>query len=589
MEIPLDLSAHLTELLKMAAREISDFDDSFTPQIQIADERFGEFQANGILPYAKAHHLNPRSLAEQLADRIGREPLFHGGMISRKVAGAGFLNFRLSNDFMARWLSVYGADGEDCRPTDSSCANRRVVVDYSCPNTAKQMHVGHLRSLVIGDAIQRLLRFCGAEVIRDNHIGDWGTAFGLLLMELEREKMELDDGDADRALLSLEELYRRGTLEVQRSPESLDRARQLLVQLQNGDPKLLATWEKINRISYESFQKIYDLTDVQFDHVLGESFYRDRVDRVCRELEEIGLARRDQGALVVFHPEHPRFCSQPFIIRKSDGASNYATTDLATILYRIEEWQADEIIYVTDARQRDHFEQLFLTTEKWFAAKKYAMPTLRHITFGTVCGEDGKAIRTRSGEPIRLGQLFQEAIRRARQIVEEKGSELDGPAREAAAKTIGVGAIKYADLLQNRSSDYLFSWEKMLSFEGNTAPYLQYAVARIHALFRRFNRRPEDFLGQSMDAIETPQERSLARKLIFFSDAIRLTINDFRPSYLCSYLYELAGIFSSFYNSDRILNENELVVHRRLLLCARALSILECGLHLLGIETLEKM
>lgn len=588
MEIPFDVSAYLTALLRSVARDQLQLDDSFDPLVQTSDGRFGEFQSNGILPYGKSHGTNPRQLAQRLADGLTDSPPFQSGLVSAEVAGAGFLNFRLSNGFLARWLSTYD-DWSRPGPSQLDYRNRRVVVDYSCPNTAKQMHVGHLRSLVIGDAIQRLLSFCGAKVIRDNHIGDWGTSFGLLLMEMERERLDLDGLDPDRALIALEDLYKRANLEAGRSPSALDRARQLLVQLQNGDRTLVARWERINRISYESFQRIYDLTGVQFDHVLGESFYRDRVDRVCAELEDIGLARRDQGALVVFHPEHPRFASQPFIIRKSDGASNYATTDLATILYRVEEWGADEIIYVTDARQRDHFEQLFLTVEKWFTIKNYALPTLRHVTFGTVCGEDGKAIKTRSGEPIRLGQLFEEAVRRARQIVQGKGGIPEGESLDRVAKAVGVGAIKYADLLQNRSSDYLFSWEKMLAFEGNTAPYLQYAVARIHALFRRLGRRPEEFIGRTVETLETSQERALARKLIFFPESIRLAINDFRPSYLCAYLYELAGIFSSFYNSERILNENELVVHRRLLLCARALSALECGLHLLGIDTLEKM
>jgi arginyl-tRNA synthetase len=311
---------------------------------------------------------------------------------------------------------------------------------------------------------------------------------------------------------------------------------------------------------------------------------------VYNELTKLGLAEESQGALVVFHPEHPRFKTQPFIIRKSDGASNYASTDLATMLYRVEHFKADAIVVLTDTRQSDHFEQLWLTTQKWFAKTGRKLPRFEHVTFGSILGEDGKAIKTRSGDPIKLKDLLAEAEARAFAIVTEKSPELPETERRDIANAVGVGAVRYADLVQNRSSDYVFAWDKILSFDGNTAPYLLYAVARIRSIFRKQNIEPKDAAsGAGATPPETPGELALARKLASFASALKLTTTTLRPHFLCIYLYELAGEFSSFYTADKVLVDDPAVRARRLLLCARTLLVLETGLRLLGLRPLSRM
>jgi arginyl-tRNA synthetase len=343
-------------------------------------------------------------------------------------------------------------------------------------------------------------------------------------------------------------------------------------------------------VSLAAFRQIYDRLDIRFDHYLGESFYNDKVERVYRELTETGLAELSEGALVVFHPEHPRFKTQPFIMRKADGASNYATTDLATALYRTEHFQADGIVIVTDFRQADHFEQLFLTVKKWFARKGYRVPELHHVAFGAVTGEDGRALKTRSGDVIRLKALLDEAVDRAYAIVCAKNPELAEEERRAIAQVVGLGAVQYADLSQNRSSNYVFSWDKMLALDGNTAPYLLYAVARIHSIFRKAGVAPGDPAAEAAATPpETPAEIALARKIVKFPVALRLAIDSLRPHHLCLYLYELAGDYSTFNNADRVLVDDPPVRARRLLLCARTLLLLETGLSLLGLRTLQRM
>lgn len=462
------------------------------------------------------------------------------------------------------------------------------MLDYPSPNTAKQMHIGHLRPMVIGSAVQGLLAFCGAEVLCDNHIGDWGTNFGTLIMAIKREGVKLDSLDPANALEEIERLYKLGS-SLEKEDETLrDLSRGELVKLQNADAENTALWEQIVATSNAAFEQNYQRLGVRPDMTLGESFYRDKVERIYKELSETGIAEESEGALVVFHPEHPRFAEQPFIIRKKDGASNYASTDLATLLYRVEVLGADEVIYVTDGRQQDHFEQLFLTAKKWFAAKGYRLPKLEHVWFGTILGEDGKAIKTRSGEPIRLRQLLDEAEQRALKIVEAKNPDLSAQEQAQIAQAVGIGAIRYADLSQTRTQDYVFSWDKLLTLDGNTAPYLQYAVARIHAIFRKAQLEPgQGEAGASVP--QTPAELALAKKLLAFPVAIEQAAADLRPHVICGYLYELAGTFSSFYNADKVIVEEADVKARRLTLCARTLATLETGLHLLGIQTLSRM
>ena len=463
-----------------------------------------------------------------------------------------------------------------------------MVIDYPSPNTAKQMHVGHLRPMVIGEAVKRLLKFCGADIRTDNHVGDWGTNFGILIYGIKTQNYKLDAAN-ENSLEELEQMYKSGSKLVKESEDAANAAREELVKLQNGDRENVALWNEINKVSVAAFDKMYKRMGLTIDHTLGESFYRDKVDRIYRELTETGIAEESLGALVVFHRDHERFKNQPFIVRKSDGASNYASTDLATLLYRVEHFGAEEVVYVTDGRQQDHFQQLFLTAKKWFDAKGYKLPDLRHVWFGTILGEDGKAIKTKSGEPIRLKALLDESVARAKAIVKEKNPEIDEAEADNIANTVGVAALRYADLVQNRTSDYVFSWDKLLAFDGNTAPYLLYAVARMHSIFRKVSMTPDDDFAKDASMLETEQEIALARKLIALPAVFELTLSELRPHFLCNYLYELAGIFSAFYNANKVIVDDKSIMARRLMLCSRTLRVLESGLRLLGIEPLQKM
>ncbi|QYM80038.1 arginine--tRNA ligase [Horticoccus luteus] len=592
MHVTFHLADDLAHALHQAAAAAGLDAAAFAPDLRTADPRHGDFQANGVLGYAKARKLNPRTVAEQL---IAALPAPIAAAFDVTIAGPGFINFTARPATLLAWLRAYHSRATLATGAAAAHAGQTWVVDYSSPNTAKQMHVGHLRSAVIGEAICRLLAFTGARVIRDNHLGDWGTQFGKLIYGFKRW--------ADPAALArepieeLERLYKLGNDATPEGSPALDEARRELVALQNGDPANVALWKKFSDVSLAAFQQIYDRLGIHFDHHLGESFYNDKVDRVYRELTETTppIAENSAGALVVFHDEHPRFSRQaerpnPFMVRKADGASGYASTDLATALYRVEHFHADGIVVVTDFRQGDHFEQLFLTVKKWFAAKNYRLPELHHVTFGAVTGEDGKALKTRDGDTIKLKALLDEAVDRAFAIVSEKNADLPETERRSIAEIVGIGAVQYADLSQNRSSNYVFSWEKMLALDGNTAPYLLYAVARVHSIFRKQNLTPADPATEAhASPLHTPAEIALARKLVKFPDALRLATDTLRPHFLGLYLYELAGEFSSFYSADKVIVDDPAIRARRLLLCARTLLVLETGLHLLGLRTLTRM
>ena len=581
MEFYFNLLQYFKKIVSEASEKVETVDESFEPQMRMADERFGDFQANGALPYAKKNGLNPRELAESIAAKTTSSDLWE---IS--IAGPGFINFKLKPEFFLTWLQELG-DMEDTKRHLLADSPRRVVLDYSGPNTAKQMHVGHIRSTIIGESLARLLALQGHTVIRDNHLGDWGTQFGILLYAIKRCDISLDKL-GEEPVAFLEDLYRKGNDLVKKFPEALDKARLELVKLQNGDQENLSLWQKIRDLSLETFNQVYELLGVRFDYAHGESFYRDQVQGVYSVLQKYEICTEDQGALVVFHPEHKRFAKQPFIIRKSDGASNYATTDLATLAFRKKEWDAEHIIYVTDGRQRDHFEQLFMTVKKWFQVERVECPTLSHVWFGTILGEDNKAIKTREGQPVKLMDLLVEAVERAKAMVQEKNPELQEEEVERRAKIIGIGAVKYADLSQDRTLDYVFSCDKMLALQGNTAPYLQYAVARIHSLFRKVGKERSN-LASASSTPQSDSEKKLARKISFFPLAIEQTTKELKPHSLCVYLYELATEFSSFYNQEKVMNEDQDTQNLRLFLCAKTQIILELGLDILGIETLEEM
>ena len=570
--------------LEAAIKSVSALEEDFRADVRIADPRFGDFQANGILPYAKARKANPRALAVETLAKVQESGTFDG--IQSEIAGPGFINFTLSAEYLFNWLVNFDSSEKLSAGMAKEGAGT-VVVYFSSPNTAKEMHVGHIRSTVIGEAIARLLAQKGMKVIRDNHIGDWGTQFGMLIWAVKNEGYDLDHPGAD-AVQELQDLYGRGYVHYKSSDEAAALIREELVKLQDADAENMRIWTRITEISKQSFDRIYGRLGIDFDLTLGESFYRDRVERIYKELSECGLAVESDGALVVFHPEHKRFATQPFIVRKADGASNYASTDLATILYRVEELGATEIIYVVDSRQSDHFEQLFLTVEKWFAAKGYALPKLKHVSFGTVLGENGKPFKTKEGGTVKLRELLDEAVERSYAMVSEKSPDLDEAERRSIAEVVGLGSVRYADLSQNRSSDYVFSWDKMLSLEGNTAPYLLYAVARIHSIFRKANLKPgQNEAGASV--FESPEELVLARKLLAFGPSMDGVFSDLRPHLLCNYLYELSGAFSSFYSANRVMVDEEAVRARRLMLCSRTLAVLETGLHILGLKTLSRM
>ena len=557
----------------------------FEPGVRTADPRHGDFQANGVLGAAKRASRPPRPLAEAVVAAL--DPQVRASF-DVTVAGPGFINFAARPALLLAWLKAHASGDDLARGACAAHAGETWVVDYSSPNSAKQMHVGHLRSAVIGEAISRLVAFTGARVVRDNHVGDWGTQYGKLIWAYRRH---LDAAALGRdPVEEFERLYKLGNAAAEADPAVMEEARRELVRLQAGEPESTAIWRRINEASLASFQRIYERLGIRFDATLGESFYNDKVEAVYRELAASGVSTESQGAQVVFHPEHPRFNTQPMIVRKSDGAANYATTDLATILYRAEHFGARVILYVVDKRQSDHFEQLFLTARKWFERTGRALPRLEHVDFGTVLGENGRPLKTRTGDNVRLSDLLDEAAERAFALVTEKSPEFPEVERRAIAEVVGVGSVQYADLSQNRSSDYVFSWDKMISLDGNTAAYLLYALARIRSIFRKGGLEgPDPAAEAGADAPATPEEAALARRLLKFPDSLRLATATLSPHFLCLYLYELAGEFSAFYGADKVIVDDPVVRARRLMLCSRTLLVLETGLGILGLRTLGRM
>ncbi len=578
--------------LQQAAREILPEADVFAVLVRpCPDPKFGDYQSAALISLAKTRKLNPRQLAADVLAKLDVSVWCE----KVEIAGAGFLNFRLKPAAITEALQS-ATRGEHLF-FEKSAPPRTVVVDFSSPNVAKPMHVGHIRSTGIGDAIQRLLRLLGHQVITDNHIGDWGTQFGLLILGWKRM---LDQPALDRdAFAELERLYKAINAECEANPELREEAKRELVKLQAGDPENVSIWREMIRLSQVQFDTIYGRLGVKFDQSLGESFYNPQLAGVVADLLARGIARESEGAVGVFSdgslpPKEDPFLvnrdgewvADPALIRKSDGGFNYTTTDLATIDYRLKTWSPDEVVYVVDDRQSGHFKKLFAAFARWQpdAAKKVK---LIHVGFGKILGEDGKPFKTRSGDTVKLGDLLDEAEARALKIVSEKNADLPEPQRREIARVIGLGAVKYADLLPNRQSDYMFSWEKMLALSGNTAPYLQYAYARIRSIFRKAG--AEFQVPSSELQVVTPEELALAKHLLNFGLVLEAAASEYRPNFICNYLYELAGKFTSFYENCPVLKAEPAERASRLVLCDLTARVLRQGLEVLGIETLEQM
>jgi arginyl-tRNA synthetase len=567
------------------------------------DPKFGDYQSNALMALAKARKMNPRQLATEVVAKLDVSEICE----KVEIAGAGFLNFRLKNSCLAQSLEsaargehlFFEKCGRDASSRDKltspslsatgASQPRTVVIDFSSPNVAKPMHVGHIRSTILGDCLARTLRLLGQHVVTDNHIGDWGTQFGMLLLgwkhHLKPDALKSDP------IGEMERLYKMVSASAAAMETVREGAKQELVKLQSGDAENLKIWHEMIALSEKQFDEIYGRLGVKFDHTLGESFYNPRLKPLVDELVAKGIARESEGALAIFFDADPQLKDKPALVRKSDGGFNYTTTDLATLAYRLETWKPDEIIYVTDGRQQLHFQQVFIAFRKWHSTLNAQPSTLNlaHVWFGSILGEDGKPFKTRSGETVKLADLLDEAEERAFKIVSEKNADLPEAQRREIARVVGLGAVKYADLLPNRQSDYVFSWDKMLALQGNTAPYLQYAYARIKSIFRKAEGTSNIQHPTSNIQLVAIEETALARHLLNFGLTLEAVAEEYRPNFLCNYLYDLAGKFTSFYENCPVLKADDATRASRLALCDLTARVLKQGLDVLGIEVVEQM
>jgi arginyl-tRNA synthetase len=555
----------------------------------VADARFGDYQSNVAMQLAKARRANPRALAQEIVGRIDVADLAE----TPEIAGAGFINFRIKPEALTAHFAQLAADARLGVPETDP---RRIVIDFSSPNVAKPMHVGHIRSTILGDALARVARYIGHSVVTDNHIGDWGTQFGILCLawktNMDRDALQRDP------IGELERIYKAQNEQCKSDAAGMEAARAELVKLQAGDEENLGIWKEMLRLSQAQFDAIYSRLGIRFDHTLGESFYNPWLKDVVADLQGKGIARESDGAICVFsdgtvpEKEDPFLIKDaegwkpaPALVQKADGASNYTTTDLATLAYRQREFAPDEIIYVTDGRQQHHFRQLFAIWRRWQPGNTMK---LAHVWFGSILGEDGKPFKTRSGETVKLADLLDEAEERALAVVNEKNPSLPEDERREIARIIGLGAVKYADLSSNRQSDYIFSWDRMLSFQGNTAPYLQNAYVRIRSIFRKAAEGGITMLDGPLHFTEGG-EFALVKKLTQFGEVLPSVFDDYRPNILCNYLFELANTYHGFYEECPVLKAEEPSRSSRLKLSEVTARVLERGLALLGIEVPERM
>ncbi|HED3135841.1 TPA: arginine--tRNA ligase [Citrobacter farmeri] len=552
------------------------------PQVrQSAKVQFGDYQANGMMAVAKKLGMAPRQLAEQVLTHLDLN-----GIASKvEIAGPGFINIFLDPAFLAEHV-------EQALTSDrlgvAKPAKQTVVIDYSAPNVAKEMHVGHLRSTIIGDAAVRTLEFLGHHVIRANHVGDWGTQFGMLIAYLEKQQQE---NAGEMALADLEGFYREAKKHYDEDEAFAERARSYVVKLQGGDEYFLQMWRKLVDITMSQNQITYDRLNVTLtrDDVMGESLYNPMLPGIVADLKAKGLAVESEGATVVFLDEYKNKEGEPMgvIIQKKDGGYLYTTTDIACAKYRYETLHADRVLYYIDSRQHQHLMQAWTIVRK--AGYVPDSVPLEHHMFGMMLGKDGKPFKTRAGGTVKLADLLDEALERARRLVSEKNPDMPADELEKLANAVGIGAVKYADLSKNRTTDYIFDWDNMLAFEGNTAPYMQYAYTRVLSVFRKTGLDEND-LANAKVMLSEDREAQLAARLLQFEETLTVVAREGTPHVMCAYLYDVAGLFSGFYEHCPILSaENEEVRNSRLKLALLTAKTLKLGLDTLGIETVERM
>ncbi|HDL3290291.1 TPA: arginine--tRNA ligase [Mannheimia haemolytica] len=546
---------------------------------QSGKPEFGDYQANGAMGAAKKLGMNPREFAQKILENAD----LNGIADKLEIAGPGFINIFLNPE----WLAENTNSSLQAVNFGIKTANpQTIVIDYSSPNVAKEMHVGHLRSTIIGDAVVRTLAFLGNNVIRANHVGDWGTQFGMLIAYLE--KME-NEHVSEMELSDLEAFYRAAKEHYDSDEAFAEKARNYVVKLQSSDKYCLTMWKKLVDITMHHNQENYNRLNVTLTEkdVMGESLYNPMLPEIVADLKAKGLAVEDDGALVVFLDEFKNKDGDPMgvIVQKKDGGFLYTTTDIAAAKYRYETLKADRALVFSDSRQAQHMQQAWLITRK--AGYVPDSFSLEHPFFGMMLGKDGKPFKTRSGGTVKLKDLLDEAVERADKLIAERSTELTAEEKAAVVEAVAIGSVKYSDLSKNRTTDYVFDWDNMLTFEGNTAPYMQYAYTRIRSIFARAN-IDEDALSGSIQLNE-PKERALAVKLLQFEEALNGVAKEGMPHILCQYLYELAGSFSSFYEACPILNAEETTKNSRLKLAALTAKTLKQGLDLLGIKTVEKM
>ncbi len=548
---------------------------------QSAKPQFGDYQANGVMGVAKKLGTNPREFAQKVLDNLDLD----GVANKLEIAGPGFINIFLSPEFLAKQADIALADS---RLGVAAEAPQTIVADYSAPNVAKEMHVGHLRSTIIGDAVVRTLEFLGHKVVRANHIGDWGTQFGMLIANLERIQQE--SGEISMKLSDLEGFYRESKKLYDEDEAFAEKARGYVVKLQSGDKYCNEMWKKLVDVTMETNQRNYDRLNVSLtrDNVMGESMYNDMLPGIVSDLKAQGLAQEDDGAQVVFLDEYKNKDGEPMgvIIQKRDGGFLYTTTDIACAKYRYEKLGADRVLYFIDSRQHQHLMQAWTIVRK--AGYIPDSVSLEHHAFGMMLGKDGRPFKTRAGGTVRLADLLDEAEERAAKLIESKNPDLDAAEKANISNTVAMAAVKYADLSKNRTTDYVFDWDNMLAFEGNTAPYMQYAYTRVASIFAKAGVSMDSLAGDIV--ISDDKEKALIAKLLQFEEAVQAVAREGQPHIMCSYLFELAGQFSSFYEACPILKcEDEAIKQSRLKLAALTAKTIKQGLSLLGINTLERM